>query len=337
MITGFFNHFRLTWRLFRDKRVNGLLKFFLVGIPAVYVVLPIPFSDDVTNDFLPLIGLLDDFCIFIVTTIIFHALCPHAIVHEYKMILTGKSPAPGMKSLETYRCRKENRDLATGFLSAIALTLLGGYLAGIVLLFCFFWGYLSVKSMRSRYLATAVQVSETQFPDLYESLRKAQGFLPPVSVNLFVSNNPQMNAFTFGYGEPYTIVLNSALAEKFEKAEIQAVIGHELGHILFGHTKILSILAPQKGIGQLFFTKWSRSCEYSADTAAWLASNRDVKPYVSALLMLVSGLRGNYDVQAFLEQTDKPSAKAASLMEFLDTHPLINKRIKNILQLSKSG
>ncbi len=54
MIEKIFNHFQLTWRLMRDQRVQSWLKLFIVIIPLIYVAIPAP------DDFIPIIGLLDD-------------------------------------------------------------------------------------------------------------------------------------------------------------------------------------------------------------------------------------------------------------------------------------
>jgi Zn-dependent protease with chaperone function len=145
-----------------------------------------------------------------------------------------------------------------------------------------------------------------------------------------------MNAYTFGYHEPYAIVLNSGLVEKLNDAEIQAVIGHEMGHILFGHARIMSILGTQRGMGALLFYKWSRSCEYSADAAALLASEGDAIPFISSLLKLTSGLSDSIDFHTFLAQLNHSSSRksASRYAQLLSTHPFVNSRIQNLLRLT---
>jgi len=92
---------------------------------------------------------------------------------------------------------------------------------------------------RKQILSNSVQVGLHQRPDLYEALEEVQRLHPPVKINLFITQNPIMNAYTFDYDEPYTMVLTSSLVEKLTEVEIMAVIGHEMGHILFGHVQIL--------------------------------------------------------------------------------------------------
>ena len=332
MLVKIFNHFRLAWRLLHDRRVNGWLKFFLLGLPLAYMVLPLPLE---VPDFFPLLGLVDDLFFLGVTCLIFNALCPQAVVQEQCAVLERR-PVPGSSDLETYRYPAETRDLAFGFLLIAAILVTVGALVGVVMLLFFGLSYLFTRWERSRMLANAVQASQRQLPDLHQALLNAQATLPPIGVNLFVTQNPIMNAYAFGYDEPYSIVLTSALVEKFNPAELQAVIGHELGHILLGHVRIISIMATSvTGLERLFFYRWNRSCEYSADAIALLACDGDLTPVVSALLKLSSGMVDvPIDLQAFLDQDCQEQSKIDASSELLSTHPFISHRLKHLVGLA---
>lgn len=324
MLVEILNHFKLVERLMRDRRVNKWLKIFLIFIPLAYGILPFP-----PDDFLPVIGLLDDLLLLAVTTILFVTMCPEDVVREHKLFISGLFPSTRPVHLEEYRCETENRDLALGFVSAVAILLLGGYLAGILLLLFFGVGYTTVRLKQNQILAQATQVNDQHYPDLYENLKEVQKLLPPVKVNLFVTENQVMNAYTFGYDEPYTMILTSSLVEKLSNVEMRAVIGHEMGHILFGHVRVISIVGTQFGPGRLFFYKWSRSCEYSADAAALIASRGDLVPLTSSLLKLT--LVDSIDVEKFLSQLEGRSETSA--LEVLSTHPFISNRVRNLLRL----
>ena len=326
MIPKLFNHFRLTWRLSRDKRVSLWLKLFLGLAPLVYAGMPTP------DDFLPVVGLLDELVFLGLCTFVFNAACPLVIVSEHNRAITGKSDDPAA-DLDLYRHPSEQRDLASGFVITFLLLILGGWYAGILGAILFSFGYLSAALMRSRALSNAVQVTENQLSHLYEPLQAAKRHLPPTTVELFVTQNPVLNAYTFGYGEPYTIILTSALVERLTPEEIQAVIGHELGHVHLGHASLISLMSGIGGIARLLFYRWSRSCEYSADSIALMASGGDVQPVVSSLLKLSSGLTDvSVDVDTFLRQADGENGAAASVAELTSTHPFINNRIKNLVQ-----
>jgi Zn-dependent protease with chaperone function len=326
MLIKFFNHFRLTWRLSRDKRVKLWLKFFLLGAPLVYASLATP------DDIFPVVGLLDEIIFFSLCTLIFNAACPRAIAGEHKNFIVGDEGSPNT-NLDSCRYTSEQRDLAAGFTITFALLILGGWYAGILGAALFGFGYLSAKLMRSQALSNAVQVTESQLSHLHGPFMAAHGHLPTINVRLFVTQNPVMNAYTFGYDQPYTIILTSALVERLTPDEIQAVIGHELGHIHMGHVSLITLMSGLGGIGRLLFYRWSRACEYSADAVALMISDGNLKPVISALLKLSSGLTDvSVDLNSFLQQADSETGAAASVAELTSTHPFMNNRIKNLLK-----
>lgn len=324
-----FSHFQLTWRLFWDKRITIWLKIFLIFLPIFYALLPLP------DDVVPFIGMLDDVLFIIVCTIIFNAACPSVIKEEHKR-LTNDAIIGADLPIDSLRYPTENRDLLIGFLILIAVLLLGGYLAGLVGLLLFGVGYITSNVHRSKVISNAVQVSDRQLPNLYQCLQSALDNLRPIKVKLFVTQNPSMNAYTFGYEEPYSIVLTSALVEKLNDSELQAVIGHELGHILFEHARLISLMAGMAGLNNLIFYQWSRSCEYSADSVALIAAGGNLETVTSSLLKLSSGLTNiTIDVQAFLDQIDQASEKTASFAELGSTHPFIIHRIRRLKTIAE--
>ena len=146
-----------------------------------------------------------------------------------------------------------------------------------------------------------------------------------------------MNAYTFGYEEPYTIVLTSGLVERLTPVEIQAVIGHELGHIHLGHVQLINLMSGLGSVVRLPFYRWSRSCEYSADAIALMASGKDPKPVITSLLKLSSGLADvSVDVEAFLRQVETDRTRTASLAELTSTHPFIHNRIQRLMEQNQN-
>jgi Zn-dependent protease with chaperone function len=330
MLLKFFNHFRLTWRLSRDKRASIWLKIFLLGLPLAYASIPTP------GDLLPGVGLLDDLVFMGLCSLIFVAISPLALVTEHRNAISGKG-ADAVAHLDGYRYPKESSDLAFGFVVMMLLLALSGYLGGLLGALLFGVGYISSAMMRARALSNSVQVTEQQLPHLYQALQRALSHLPPVKVQMFVTQEANMNAFAFGYEEPYSIVVTSGLVANLADDELQAVIGHELGHIYYGHARLISLMAGATPIRWLFY-KWSRSCEYSADAIALLASGGNPKPVVTALLKLSSGLTDiHMDIDAFLAQLKQDTASAAAFAEWGSTHPFINNRIQHLLQHQEIG
>ena len=325
MASKILNHLRLTWRLANDKGVSLGLKLFLGIAPLVYAAIPMP------DDLFPVVGLLDELIFLGLCTLIFNAACPMALVYKHKRAIDGHIiPA---SDVDLYRNPNETRHLASGFAITFLLLTLGGWYAGIFGALLLGLGYISASLMRARALSNAVQVTEGQLGHIYKCLQTAKGHLPPVEVELFVTQNPVMNAYAFGYDEPYTVILTSALVERLTPEEIQAVIGHELGHIHFGHVQMISLMGGIGGLFRLLFYRWSRSSEYSADSIALLASGGDVRPVVSSLLKLSSGLTDvSVDVETFLRQVEGNTPTTSSIAELTSTHPFINNRIKNLVK-----
>ena len=333
MFTTLLNHFRLSGRLLFDRRVSFWLKAFMIGLPVIYYVIPLP--DDLIP--IPLLGIADDAIFVGLLTLIFNAMCPRTLVAEHRQILWKSALAPAF-NLDAYRFPTESRDLAIGFAFTFGLLAVFGYLAGLLGLLLLGIGYITSRIARGNILANAVQISQQQLPDLNQALTEAQKRLPPVKVHLFVTQNPLMNAFTFGFDEPYSIVLTSGLVEKMNASEIRAVIGHELGHIVFEHVRLTTLMGGLGGWLRLLFYQWRRSCEYSADALALVACDGNLTPVVSTMLKLGSGLTNvPIDVQAFLDQLDDASGREASMAEKLSTHPFLVNRVRRLKQLAAAG
>ena len=90
------------------------------------------------------------------------------------------------------------------------------------------------SAIRVIFTASAVKVTPTQCPDLYAKLQIACTTLGVDMPELFVQQNPIVNAFTGGVERP-VIVLYSQLIERLNDEEVLAVVAHEVGHIHAEH------------------------------------------------------------------------------------------------------
>src|SRR5258705_8631648 len=90
------------------------------------------------------------------------------------------------------------------------------------------------SAIRVIFTASAVKVTPQQCPDLYAKLQIACTTLGVDMPELFVQQNPVVNAFTGGVERP-VIVLYSQLIERLNDEEALAVLAHEVGHIHAGH------------------------------------------------------------------------------------------------------
>src|SRR3954468_13610616 len=147
------------------------------------------------------------------------------------------------------------------------------------------------SAIRVSFMASAVKVTPKQCPDLYAKLEIACTTLGGEMPDMFVQQNPLVNAFTGGVEKPI-IVLHSALVERLNDEETLAVIAHEVGHIHSEHVlyltaarliefllnRSIAAMLPGSEIIKLIISlgiasallAWSRRAELSCDRAALL-------------------------------------------------------------------
>ncbi|MEM9519780.1 MAG: M48 family metallopeptidase [Actinomycetota bacterium] len=180
-------------------------------------------------------------------------------------------------------------------------------------------GLFGEKSIRLTFKANAVRVTETQYPWIHERLLAVCDTFdvqdPP---ELYVSQTPLVNAGAVGLDRPF-IVLNSSTIEILDHDEIEAVIGHEMSHILSGHALYRTMLFillrftftryPLAGVAVrpvlYALLEWSRKAELSCDRAGVLAT-QEPRIMMSALMKIAGGSRGEHlDLDAFIAQSDE--------------------------------
>ena len=167
-------------------------------------------------------------------------------------------------------------------------------------------------------MASSIQVSEKQLPDLHGLLVSACRILDLEVPELYVKQHPVPNAYTFAMrGQRPFIVVHTALLDLLEPEEIRVVLAHELGHLKCNHGVYLTManilmlstsLIPFGGLLQQTLQEqlmqWVQCAEFSCDRAALLVS-QESKAVVSVLMKLCGGspkLAQQLNVDAFLEQ-----------------------------------
>lgn len=203
-------------------------------------------------------------------------------------------------------------------------------------------------------IASSIQVSEGQLPNLHNLLLEACQVLDLEPPQLYVRQNPVPNAYTFAMrGERPFVVIHTSLIELLTPEETQAVIAHELGHLKCDHSLYLTlanlmILAANLLPGgevmaqslQSQIMEWVRCAEFTCDRAALLVA-QDPR-VVASLLMKLSGgspsLVSQLNLDAFLEQarsyeaiSDNALGEALKQIRTQDlTHPVPVLRAKEI-------
>jgi len=179
------------------------------------------------------------------------------------------------------------------------------------------------SAIRVMFMASAVKVTPKQCPDLYAKLQISCTTLGVDMPELYVQQNPVVNAFTGGVDKPI-IVLHSALIERLNDEETLAVIAHEVGHIHAEHVLYLtaarlleaianaslSTIVPGAEIIKFLISQgisgallaWARRAELSCDRAALLVT-QDPHVIGRTMMKLCGGtFASRIDYDLFLEQ-----------------------------------
>ena len=177
-------------------------------------------------------------------------------------------------------------------------------------------------------ISSSVLVSDRQLPHLHELLLEACKILDLDAPQLYIRQHPVPNAYTFAMrGKQPFIVIHTALIELLNPAEIQAVIGHELGHLKCDHSvyltlaNLITLAASQLPFAELLvptfqtqIMEWVRCAEFTCDRAALLVVQE--AQTIASLLMKLSGgspsLSAQLNVDAFLDQARAYDVAVAS-------------------------
>ena len=176
------------------------------------------------------------------------------------------------------------------------------------------------RRLRQIVMGNAVRVGPEQMPSLWSDYVACSSVLDlPATPDLYVTNDPVVNAMTIGAKTPIVIV-RSSLVGSYEDHETQTVLGHELGHVLSEHyyyTTALVLLEqfldgalprslllglPARGM-YLALLEWALAlAELSADRAcAALVMAIRLEP-CRVLMRMAGGALPGMSFEAFLKQ-----------------------------------
>ena len=137
-------------------------------------------------------------------------------------------------------------------------------------------------------MATAIRLSPTQLPELYNHLPPICERLGIAEPEFYLQMDPVPNAWTFGDTKIY-ITITSGLVELLDDEELDAVIAHECGHILCRHVLYHSIakyiLSGADSLGilgaltvpvQYAILYWERKSELSCDRCGSIITSPEV-------------------------------------------------------------
>jgi Zn-dependent protease with chaperone function len=221
-------------------------------------------------------------------------------------------------------------------------------------------GFFGERGIRQLFLGDAVKVTAGQRPRLNAMWTEVLETLDwPERPELYVTQTPIANAMAVGFDKPFVIV-HSGLLEILDEEELRSVLGHELGHIMSGHTTYSTIAYILLYFGlsnlpflaaaailpfQLALLEWQRKSEFSSDRAG-LLTVQDLNIVMSAEMKLAGGkpLGDQLRVEEFIRQAEQYETGGDAwdtVMKILNTvgrtHPMHTVRAAELLRWEREG
>ncbi len=215
------------------------------------------------------------------------------------------------------------------------------------------------RALRQTYLGASVRLGTDQLPAIWTRYQHVLSVLDmPEEYDLYLTAEPIANAMAIGAGKPI-LVLNSATVELLDVEQLEAVIAHEVGHILSDHVlyrtalQILLRLGSQRlpmvaGMPLLAvqhaLLEWSRATELTCDRAAAIVT-RDPRVVCKMLMTMSGGAKADdLNLDAFMRQAMEYTESGEGLdrlqrllTDLRQTHSLPVKRVHELLAWVRDG
>jgi Zn-dependent protease with chaperone function len=189
-------------------------------------------------------------------------------------------------------------------------------------------------------MANAIKLSEKQFPELYEIIKRLSNELNlnEVPEVFLIQEGGLLNAFAtrLYFRRNYVVFYADIVEVAYREGDfnsLEFIIAHELAHIRAGHVTLLYNLAifPIAFIPVLkniLWTALSRAREYTSDRIAIRIAPLGKK----GLIVLSAGehLYKNVNYDEYLEATKVPEGFWIWSTNLLSTHPALLRRVRAV-------
>jgi Zn-dependent protease with chaperone function len=175
----------------------------------------------------------------------------------------------------------------------------------------------------------AIKVGKNQFPDIYQIVEKQATILELKNIPTvyILQSGGILNAFATRFlGRNYIVLYSEIVESAYEqdKAILEFIIGHEMGHIKRNHMLKRLLLFPSLLIPFLG-SAYSRACEYTCDSIGYCVAPNGLQ---GGLLLLASGrsIYKKVTVSEYLLQA-KEGGFWKWFAEKVSSHPHLSKRL----------
>ena len=213
----------------------------------------------------------------------------------------------------------------------------GAILFGIILLVGMFF----IRMERQKMLGNAMQVEYSDYAWLRDWANVTAADLGLPRVEIFVTQNPVINAYAFGFMNPYCIVLHSGSIRYLTPDELKAIVIHEMGHIKYKHTIAMLYLQPflalpfVSSVSGWLAGFWQRRTEYTADRLA-LTYTEDPELVKNALVKVHVGPDVAEGMNETARQWQRYTANRPMnrFAQTLSDHPYLVRRLDHIDEMT---
>jgi len=238
--------------------------------------------------------------------------------------------------IETWMFKEKGENINLIF-SVFLTLILGIFLLKINLLITItavVFGILYIKLQQAQLLGNALEITDSQFPEINQIFDGFKKQLNVKRVRLFITQDPNPNGFTLGFPNS-SIILTSALVEGLTLDELSFVIGHELGHVKAKHNIILTFINPlgtNIPVATYLFSFWQRKAEYTCDKCS-LILNKKIEPAIDTLMKVSIGIKVSkkINLDAYKDQLINSENSITKTSELLFDHPLTTNRVKKMV------
>lgn len=208
------------------------------------------------------------------------------------------------------------------------------------------------RGMRERLLKEGIRLTDRLSPRIYRLFDEICHALDiEAKPEIFCLSNPEINAFAMldmqESGTYSLIGVTSGSLEKLSDPELKSILGHEMGHFLYGNNRLNALLSQDQNnrsitvlppLGESLFLRWRKKAEVSGDRVGLLAS-RDFQASAISLMKATFGLSEknlNLDIEALLSQVDEIKGHPELMEETFASHPVLPIRLKALEIFSRS-
>jgi Zn-dependent protease with chaperone function len=202
---------------------------------------------------------------------------------------------------------------------------------------------------RTELLGTAVKVSDSQYPRVFEAAKRAGAALHVRVPVIFAAPSSSIKVKVLGTDDAPHLIVNLELAEKLADDELVAAIGHELAHVQNGHIVFATALHYLNNSAAFFvrwvvqpaimtLQAWSRRAEVTCDRGALLAV-RDLDKTLQALVKLELGLdkASAFNADEYLKSLPDVKKGIGRYAELFRSHPYVPKRVQALRLFADSA